>query len=218
MCLRKNNFYKNLLNSTIKKIRKDLETVNHEGEIPFLERYLITAADKSIKFSEAIICLCEHNYANESIPILRSLIEHSINMRWITTKEPEKRAKEYMNNDDIKKGFGRPWTNLKLDQRMIEVGFKDKDYFDFCVKYTYSHAHVNASSLDWGITIKEIKNDRWIGEPLFATAIQMLGHTMKALNSHYKDKFKDYNKIWNQIKVDKNVREKVNNAIKLNNL
>ena len=175
-----------------------------------LDRYLVAATSKAVRFSDAILVLCNNKLTDEAFPVLRSLIEHSINMRWITQKDSTKRLREYM-NDFSEKGFGAPWTDKKLDERMEEVGFGDRDYYDFCVKITYSYAHVNASSLKWSEVIDhpQLSKERWSPDAIYQVVVQMLGHVMKALDSRFEGHFSGYNAIWKQIKVDKDIRNKI---------
>lgn len=175
-----------------------------------LDRYLVAATYKVIRFCEAISVLCENGSTDEALPILRSLIEHSVNMRWIINKDSNKRLKEYM-NDLGKKGFGAQWTSINLYDRMREIGFNNKDYFDYCVKVTYSYAHVNSSSLIWGEVFADprLSAERWSPDALYIVVAQMLGHVIKTLDTHFVGNFKGYNDIWNQIKVDKDIRKKI---------
>lgn len=175
-----------------------------------LDRYMIAATYKAFRLSNAISALCKQEMADEALSILRSLIEHVINMRWITNQHSIERLKLYM-NDLGKKGFGAPWTNVNLNDRMFEVGFKDRGYFDYCVKVTYSYAHVNASSLNWAEVIDDprLKKNRWSEDALYSVVTQMLGHVLKALDTHFPGKFNGYNDIWKQVRVDKNIVQKV---------
>lgn len=174
-----------------------------------LDRYFLAATYKAVRFSDSISVLCKRGMTDEALPILRSLIEHSINMRWIAHKDSKQRLKQYM--DDLgEKGFGIPWTNINLIDRMKEVGFNNRDYFDFCVKVTYSYAHVNASSLRWGEVIDhpQLSKEKWSPDALYVVIAQMLGHVLKALDIHFTGNFKGHDDIWKQISVDKDIRKK----------
>lgn len=175
-----------------------------------LDRYFLAATYKAVRFSDSIAVLCEQGMTDEALPILRSLIEHSINMRWIAHKDSKDRLKQYM-NDLGEKGFGAPWTNVTLVDRMEEVGFRSRDYYDFCVKLTYSYAHVNASSLRWGEVFDhpQLSKEKWSPDALYIVVAQMLGHVLKALDTHFKGNFKGSDNIWKQISVDKDIRKKV---------
>lgn len=181
-----------------------------------LDCYLMAAAHKAIRFSRAIINLCEENFTNESMPILRSLIEHTINMRWIMKKDTEKRLEQYWQSLE-KKGFGGIWTNVNLLDRMSEIGFKNRDYYDFVVKVTYSYAHVNAETLDWGEVIMDegiISKHKLSSGAVYSIVAHMLGHVLFALNAEYKGKFNYCGEIWSHFKKSsKDIRKEFETII-----
>lgn len=179
-----------------------------------LERYLIASTLKAIKLSDAIVFLCKNNFNNESLIILRSLIEHSLNMHWIMKENTEARLKDYL-SDLGKIDFGKRWTPDRFNKRIEDLGF-NKEYYDFVVKKTYAHSHVNASSLEWGSVIND---ERLKGEPFSAQAIysivaQMLGHVLKSLDMHFKGFFNSYSEILKEIKVDRSsIRKKLEKMV-----
>ena len=212
--------YEILIRKAKKNIDEGFDKMGRVIKNPsFLERYLVAATLKAVKLSDAIEFLCKNNFNQESLIILRSLIEHSINMRWIMNKNTEKRLKEYL-SDLGKIKFGDYWTKQKFNKRMEEVGFENKEYYDYVVKITYAYSHVNASSLEW----EKVINDRRLGEKfanpqaIYSIVAQMLGHVQKSLDLHFKGKFNYYNDIWNSIKVDrssmKEKLEKISNQFK----
>ena len=204
-----------LVEEMVQSIENDFDKMNRVVNNPTLvDRYLIASTLKAMRFTDAIKVLCSAGYTDESLPILRSLIEHSINMRWILNKNTSERLKKYM-NDLGKKGFGAAWTEESLLSRMEEIGF-NRDYYDFCVKPTYSYSHVNSSSLSWGEVFEhpQLKGERFKSEAIFQVVAQMIGHVMKSLNTRFDNYFKDYDYFWKQIKVDKDIREKVEAALK----
>ncbi len=116
---------------------------------------------------------------------------------------------------------GEEWTDTNLLDRMKDVGFKDRDYFDYCIKLTYAYSHINATSLIWGEVYDDprLSNQKFTPEAIYGVTAQMLGHVIKALNCKFTDHFTEYNDIWNQIKVDKDIRtkmEKVKNTFDKN--
>lgn len=176
----------------------------------FLDRYLLASTYHAIRLSKAIISLCESGFTNESIPVLRTLIEHSINMRWITNKNTKNRLKEYM-YDLEEKGFGAKWTTVNLHDRMLEVGFKSSSYYNFCVRVTYDYAHANSTCLNWGEVIDhpQLNADRWSSESLYAVVVQMLAHVMKALDTRYEGQFGNFNQLWSKVPVDPQIDSKI---------
>lgn len=178
-----------------------------------LDKYLIASTLKAVRFSNAILLLCHTGFTDESLSILRSLIEHSINIRWIMHKDTKIRLKSYM--DDLgKKGFGTRWSEKDFFSRMQELGF-GRDYYDFCVKPTYSYSHVNSSSLIWAEVYDDsrLSKERFSPDAIFQVVAQMLGHVIKSLDIQFKGYFSDYNNFWSQIKVDKNIRKKINKVL-----
>lgn len=184
-----------------------------------VDRYLLVSTYKCYKFYKSIDILCSSGYTDESMPILRSLIEHVINIRWILNKDTNKRIKVFVLNDLGDRGFGANWTNVTLLDRMREIGFKDRIYYDFCVKVTYSYAHVNSSSLNWYEVYddKGLTERRWSSEAIYPIIAQMFGHVIKALGDRYKGFFESPNIIWNSIKVDHNFKEKYERMRKKSN-
>jgi hypothetical protein len=178
-----------------------------------IDRYLLASTYKAVRFCKSILLLCHHGFADESMSVLRSLVELSLNMRWIMEKDTKARLKEYM-TDLGKKGFGAKWTDRDLFSRIQELGF-GRDYYDFCIKPIYSYAHVNSSSLRWGEVIDhpQLSKDGFNPEAVYQVVAQMLGHIMKSLDTQYKGCFPNYNKYWKKIKGDNNVRAKINKII-----
>lgn len=204
--------YEKLIQEIKEKIDEGFVKVNGKIDHPsFLERYLVASTIKAVDLSNAIIFLCKKNFIVESLIILRSLIEHSINMRWIMNENTDKRLKEYL-SDLEKIEFGNLWTNHNLKKRMEDVGFKDEEYYNYIVKITYSYSHVNASTLDWE---KVINDDQFkilekfsSPQPVYAVMAQMLGHVIKSLDLHFKGLFNYAEDIWRKISVDKGSMKK----------
>jgi len=196
--------YEIIVKKGIDKIKEGFVKIDGKIQNPsFLERYLIAATLKAIDLTNVIIFLCKNNFTNDSLIILRSLIEHSINMRWITNKNTEQRLKEYLSDLD-KMQFGTLWCQPNLYARMEDIGFKNRDYYDFVVKLTYAHAHVNASVLKWGMVINDsrLKGDTFSNNAIYSIVAQMLGHVLKSLDTHFPGAFDYYNDIWKSIEVD----------------
>lgn len=203
--------YKQLLQSSLQEIYLEFEKMGHQIKNPTLvDRYLIAATYKATRLTNSIVLLCENNKAEDALIILRSLIEHTINMRWIMKNKAREKIKAYVVAEAVK-GFGVNWTPVNLNDRMTQIGFEDRDYFDYCVKLTYAYAHVNSSSLRWGEVYDDprLSRDGWQPDALYQVAIQMLGHIMLALNTQYPDYFKNYDELWRKIPVDKDIRRKL---------
>lgn len=197
--------HRDLTQKALKLIDVGFDQMDRKIEnVSLLDRYLVAASMKAVRLADTILFLGDHGVTDEAFPVLRSLVEHAMNMRWLTEDDTEQRLKMYM-GDLGKTGFGNSWANKSLDKRMEDVGFGDRDYYDFCVKLTYSHAHVNASSLRWGEVFDDprLSKNRWSPDSLYSVVAQMLGHVMKALESRYKGHFYGYSGLWRQIRVDR---------------
>lgn len=203
--------HRKLVQKALKQIDAGFDQMDRKIEnVSLLDRYLVAASMKAVRLADTILFLGDHGVTDEAFPVLRSLVEHAINMRWITEDDTKQRLQMYM-GDLGKTAFGNSWASKSLDKRMEDVGFGDRDYYDFCVKLTYSYAHVNASSLRWGEVFDDprLSKNRWTPDSLCSVVAQMLGHVMKALDSRYKSHFDGYDNLWQQIKVDKNVGKKI---------
>ena len=208
--------YELLIQKAKKEINDGFNELGRKIENPsFLEIYLIVSTLKSIELTDAIMFLCKNNFNNESLIILRSLVEHSLNMHWIMKKDTEKRLEEY--RSDLEKiELGGFWTKDNLKKRMKDIGIGE-EYYDFVVKFTYSYAHVNAKSLKWQKVIKidGLKSEPFPAQAIYSIVAQMLGHVLKSLNIHFKGLFDSYSDIWKEIEVDKSsIRKKIEKIAK----
>jgi len=142
------------------------------------------------------------------------------NLGWTKGKELKGRytySKAIFEGISVEKriNFGKKWTDVPLNERMDEIGFPNKDYYDLIVKVTYTYAHVNSLSLLSEINktsdVKRTK-DQFSSQAIYSVTAQMLGHVLKALNIYFKDFFNYYEEIWKQIPGKPNARESFEKA------
>lgn len=205
--------YENLIQEAKNKINEGFDKIGRKIDNPTnLERYLVAATIKAVNITNAIIVLCKNNFTDESLILLRSLIEHSVNMHWIMDRNTEERFDEFWSELlETNSGF---WAQRRFDGRMEDIGFEDKEYYDSVVKITYTYSHVSASSLNWDLVIDNVPKKEFSAEAIYSVVAQMLGHVLKSLDMNFKGLF-DYNSIWKQIKVDRTkIREKLKKIIK----
>jgi len=168
-----------------------------------IEAFLKLTADKSLRLVNAIELLCEKQMSSEAIPLVRTLIENAINMRWVMNKESGERAELYfrtMNGVVKQMRFPRSWTNVKLNERMNEVGLARGLFYDVIVKYTYEHAHAGSASLDWGVLRNQPASEHWMGTlEIYKCCATMLGHTLQALEARFTGYFADYPLVFTRI-------------------
>ena len=193
--------YKKLAQKAEKYIKMII--ANKMGSPDLLDQYIIAAANKSLVSFHAIVVLCKNKLNEESFPILRSMIENSINFRWILNKNTQARFSNYF--DDLSKtGFGEKWTEIDFYSRMSELGFP-RTYYDFVVKYTYSHSHANAKSV---FRLQDVEREPFSEDAIYAVIAQMLGHILKGLEEIYKEyREKRYShEIWSSVEVNINLK------------
>lgn len=165
--------------------------------------FLVLCTLRAARLSDAIVHLCKAGFTDESLPILRSLIETAVNMRWIMNKNTEERLKQYYANLAENKWYGEPWTSVNLKDRMKEIGFKGKleSYYNLVVKFCHDYTHDGARTLPHRRLIPKVpKKTLMSAGAIYAITSQMLGHVLKALNDHWPGKFDSYKVIWKGIK------------------
>lgn len=192
-------YYRKLVKTARKKIKNGLKQIDkNEIKKSQVKAYLFVVASKSTNLLDAITLLCKKNFNSEAIIILRTLVENSINMRWITQKDTPNRLEKFIGEQgsNLDSGFGNEWA-VNLWERMKSLGFP-RDYYDYVVKLCTEHVHVNFSSLEWN-KIFPLKKNKPKDEAIYSIAAQMLGHTMQALDTGYKEIF-DYKEIFKKMK------------------
>ena len=205
-----------LVEKALKLIDRGFDKMDREVKNPSkLDYFLIGSVDKTLYITESIMLLCEKGYSQEAMILLRSLIELTINIRWITNKDTNARLNSYL--DELKEPtFGSRWASKNIKDRAKELNFNE-DYYDFVIKFTYGYSHVNAQSLNLGRLITKQSKRKNISESVLVVSAQMLGHMMLALNSRYKSSFSEYNEIWSGIKPTKNIKDKYNQLLREQN-
>ena len=197
------NKYLDLIQKSKEYINQGLDTFDRE--IPREDTigvFLVLCTIRVAGLSDAIVHLCKAGFTNESLPILRSLIETAVNMRWIMNKDTQERLKQYYANLAEDKWYGQPWTSVNLRRRMKEIGFKGKLelYYDLVVKFCHDYTHGGARTLPYRRLIPKATKTSMSAGAIYAITSQMLGHVLKALNDHWPGKFDSYKLIWKAIK------------------
>jgi|Deesub1362A_J573_1020465.scaffolds.fasta_scaffold24783_2 hypothetical protein len=167
--------------------------------------FLVASYVRAIRLTDAIIILCEKGYTNESIPLLRSLIETAVNMRWVMNKDTDKRLEEYFSALQ-KEEFGGWWTSTNLKDRMKEIGFPN-DYYCMVVNYCHDQTHGNARVLPYHYLTKSSLQKPFSKEAIYSITAQMLGHIIKALDDGYPEKFPWYKDVWKLIEERQKPKE-----------
>lgn len=164
--------------------------------------FLVLCTLRAAGLSDAIVHLCKAGFTDESLPILRSLVETAVNMRWIMNESTEERLKQYYTNLAEDKWYGERWTSVNLKERMKEIGFKGKleSYYDLVVKFCHDYTHGGVRTLPRRRLIPKTRKTLMSAGAIYPITSQMLGHVLKALNDHWPGKFDSYKVIWKAIK------------------
>ncbi len=198
------NKYLDLIQKSKQYIDQGFDTFGRELQIKDqIAGFLVLCTFRATGLSDAIIHLCKAGFTDESLPILRSLIETAVNMRWIMNKDTKERLRQYYANLDKNKWYGEPWTSVNLRERMKQIGFKGKleEYYDLVVKFCHDYTHGGARTLPHHRLIpKASKKTLMSADAIYAITSQMVGHVLKALNEHWPGKFDSYKVIWKAIK------------------
>lgn len=208
---------KKLINQGIAGIYSDFYEIKKKNRgLTNEDKFMLSLASKGIDLIKAITTLLKNNFNSEALILVRSLTEHSVNMRWILEDKSGKRKEDYLAELDKSNNFefGVKWTNVDLSRRMEEIGFTNRDYYDFLVKFTYGFAHVNASSIDWRHLLNKKDRNNFSADGIYPAMVQMVGHILKALNSRHENNFKLFEKMWKSINTNKDIRKDFEKVIK----
>ena len=179
-----------------------------------IDKFLIAGTWKAVRLCDSIVLLCESGFSDESFPALRSMIEISVNMRWIMNRDTDTRLAQYLSDLDNTE-FGSWWTNTNLQLRMKEIGFHD-DYYKFVTRFAYSFSHVNAKTLNWSVIQKNFSSITFSPEAIYAIIAQMLIGAMIALDVRYPGHFVMYKDYAKKIPITKTLGRKYNKFLQKN--
>lgn len=197
------NKYLDLIQKSKDYIDQGFDTFQRQLQIKDqIGGFLVLCTFRAAGLSDAIVHLCKAGFTDESLPILRSLIETAVNMRWIMNKDTEERLKQYYANLAEDKWYGKPWTSVNLKDRMKEIGFKDKFqlYYNLVVKFCHDYIHGGVGTLPYRRLVPKATGTSMSADAIYAVTSQMLGHVLKALNDYWSGKFNSYKVIWKAIK------------------
>lgn len=148
-----------------------------------VERVLSGLAGRAIAMGNAVSLLCGRQHANEALPLLRSLLEISVRMRWIAETESTARAQEY-----IKEAGDPRWDSFlseeRLRARMGELGYSDA-LKAMTQTLCLEHLRANALGIPWGHVFEENKHSGRSGEDVTRAAGEAMAHVVMALHKRW---------------------------------
>ena len=158
------------------------------------QRALMMLASRAVAISNALMLLALNNHANEGLPLLRSLLQLAVEMRWIAEKEGGKRAEEFFEHHRDA-DWDKLWSTGRLRERMRHLGFQ-KSLEERALMSCYDHLHANAQGLPWGHVFADNAQKGVTAEEALRSACAIMGHVIKALDLHWPGMFPEAEQWW----------------------
>lgn len=159
-------------------------------------RALMLLASRAVAISNALMLLAMNNHANEGLPLLRSMLQISVEMRWIAAQDSAERSRLFF-EEHRDAEWERLWGSAKLRERMLELGFQ-KSLQERAMLTCYDHLHANAQGLPWGHVFSENAQRGISGEEALRAAATVMGHVIKALDLGWPGKFEGAEQLWKE--------------------
>ena len=132
------------------------------------QRALMLLASRSVAVGNALMLLALNHHANEGLPLLRSLLQLAVEMRWIAAGDGAVRAREFFEgHKDV--DWERFWSTSRLRERMHQLGFQ-KSLEERTLLSCYDHLHANAQGLPWGHVFEDNAQKGASGDDVLRTA------------------------------------------------
>mgnify|MGYP001589682967 CR=1 FL=1 len=148
-----------------------------------VDRALAGLAGRTIAIGNAIALLCGRQHANEALPLLRSLLEISVSMRWIADKDRPARAEEF-----LKETIAPRWDSFLSDERLLArmkaLGYP-AELEDLARASCREHLKANAQGIPWGHVFEQDKCAGRSGEEVARAAAGAMAHAVTALHEHW---------------------------------
>lgn len=150
-------------------------------------RALMLLACRSVAVSNAIMVLAQHNHANESLPLLRSLLELSVHMRWIAQSDSEARAAEFLKEHDRPQWDGL-WAGRRLEERCAALGFPDAVRAKVQL-WCREHLWGNSAGLPWAHVFTPAEPRDASAEDVLGAAAALMDEAVAALERRWPGRF-----------------------------
>jgi hypothetical protein len=150
-------------------------------------RTLMLLSCRSVAVANALMVLVQHNHANEALPLLRSLLELVVHMRWIAAADSEVRAKAFLKEHESPQWDGF-WTGRRLDERCAALDFPGA-VRERVQLWCREHLWGNAAGLPWAhVFVPSPPRDASASEVLEAAAA-LMDEALAALERHWPERF-----------------------------
>jgi hypothetical protein len=150
-------------------------------------RALMLLSCRSVAVANALMVLVQHNHANEALPLLRSLLELVVGMRWIAAADSAARAQGFLEE------YARPqwdgiWSDRRLKERCAAVGFPDA-VRERIQGWCREHQWGNSSGLPWAHVFAAPQPPDAPASEVLETAGTLMGEAVAALERHWPERF-----------------------------
>lgn len=157
-------------------------------------RALMLLASRAVAVSNALMLLSMHHHANESLPLLRSLLQLAVESRWIAAADSKARAEDFFKrHKDVE--WDHIFESRQLRAKMKELGFQPQ-LEERALATVHHHVHANAQGLPWGHVFAQHAAPGVTGEDALKAAAALMGHVVKALDLHWPEKFPGAEQFW----------------------
>ena len=112
------------------------------------QRALMLLASRAVAVSNALMLLSTHNHANEALPLLRSLLQFAVEMRWISQADSAGRARKFLEEHKDPQ-WESLWNTPRLLERMNALSFQTT-LVEAAANSCRDHIHANSQGLPWG--------------------------------------------------------------------
>ncbi|MBI5239562.1 MAG: hypothetical protein HY926_03755 [Elusimicrobia bacterium] len=150
-------------------------------------RALMLLSCRSVAVSNALMVLAQHNHANEALPLLRSLLELAVHMRWIAQDDSAARAKDFLKEHDRPQWDGL-WAGRRLDERCAALGFPDtvrRQVQSWC----RAHLWGNAAGLPWAHVFAPAEPRDASARDVLEAAAALMAEAVAALERRWPGRF-----------------------------
>jgi hypothetical protein len=165
------------------------------------DRALMILAARAVAQANAVMALSERGLANESLPILRGLAEACLTMRWVSEKDPQRRAVEVL-AELQDPDWETHWPSARLRERG-EAYAVPGEAVETVLSSAADFARGSAQGLPWGHVFAAATRPGRRAEDVLPAAAIFLGHALKALDGRWPAEFPGAEELWKGAKISR---------------
>jgi len=150
-------------------------------------RALMLLSCRSVALANALMVLAQSNHANEALPVLRSLLELAVHMRWIAAADSEARAREFLREHDRPQWDGL-WSGRRLGERAAALGLPEEPRAKV-QRWCREHLWGNAAGLPWAHVFCPPEPRGVSAEEVLNAAADLMDEVVAALDRRWPERF-----------------------------